>query len=200
MKAARVLVADPPWQFGDALPGNGRGAVKHYECMSLIDLMFFNLPPIADDALLFLWRVAAIPEEPLRIARAWGFEPKAELVWVKTPNEETIDRGLKRATRSEEGEATAFTHGFDMGRRVRIGMGHYVRNAHETCIIARRGKANVADRSVPSVFFAPRGEHSAKPDAFYEIVEALSPGPYAELFARRRRPGWRCFGNELPPA
>lgn len=36
----------------------------------------------------------------------------------------------------------------------------------------------------------PRGEHSAKPEAFFDLVEQVSPGPYAELFARRARFGW----------
>lgn len=42
----------------------------------------------------------------------------------------------------------------------------------------------------------PRGKHSAKPEAFLDLVEALSPGPYVELFARRDRLGWDTWGNE----
>lgn len=42
----------------------------------------------------------------------------------------------------------------------------------------------------------PRGKHSAKPDAFLDIVEQVSPGPYVELFARRDRLGWDTWGNE----
>lgn len=39
--------------------------------------------------------------------------------------------------------------------------------------------------------------HSEKPDATYEYIEAISPGPRLELFARRRRPGWDIWGNEV---
>ncbi len=39
-------------------------------------------------------------------------------------------------------------------------------------------------------------EHSRKPDEFYDLIEACSPGPYLELFARFRRPGWDQWGNE----
>lgn len=115
-----------------------------------------------------------MPDEGLDVVRAWGFTPKAELVWVKT-----VAAG---------------------GQALRIGMGRYVRNAHETCIVAARGKAAslIQSRSVPSVFFAPRGEHSAKPDAFYELVERLAPGPRVELFARRGRPGWKTLGDQAP--
>ena len=42
----------------------------------------------------------------------------------------------------------------------------------------------------------PRGKHSKKPEAFQDIVESVSPGPYLELFARRQRLGWHTWGNE----
>ena len=41
-----------------------------------------------------------------------------------------------------------------------------------------------------------RGQHSAKPEAFFDLVESVSPGPYLELFARRQRLGWDTWGNE----
>ena len=43
----------------------------------------------------------------------------------------------------------------------------------------------------------PRGRHSAKPEEFFVLVERVSPGPYLEMFARERRPGWDAFGNEV---
>jgi len=42
----------------------------------------------------------------------------------------------------------------------------------------------------------PRGRHSAKPEAFLDMVERISPPPYLELFARRQRLGWATWGNE----
>lgn len=42
----------------------------------------------------------------------------------------------------------------------------------------------------------PRREHSRKPEAFLDLVESVSPGPYLELFARRQRLGWDTWGNE----
>lgn len=41
-----------------------------------------------------------------------------------------------------------------------------------------------------------RSAHSAKPEAFVDLVEQVSPGPYLELFARRNRLGWDTWGNE----
>lgn len=168
----RVLCADPAWKFGDKLPGPKRGAQKHYALMSLADIKAFPLPPLHDNAILFLWRVSAMVEEAYQVVRAWGFVPKSELVWVKRTK---------------------------TGKR-HFGMGRTVRAEHESCIIATRGRVQVADRSVRSTFEAPVGEHSAKPDRFYEIVQQLSTGPYTELFARTQRRGWRQYGFEMENA
>lgn len=34
----RVICADPPWAFKDKLPGLGRGAKKHYQVLSILDI------------------------------------------------------------------------------------------------------------------------------------------------------------------
>ena len=44
---------------------------------------------------------------------------------------------------------------------------------------------------------SPRRKHSQKPDEQYERIERLVDGPYLELFARQRRPGWTAWGNEI---
>lgn len=174
MKTYRVLVADPPWRFRDSLPGGGRGASKHYPCMSVSEIEAFTIPRMADDSLLFLWRVASMPDEALRVARAWGFTPKSEIVWVK---------GSVR-----DGELVP-----------RIGMGRYVRNCHETALVCSRGRGLdvIAHHGVPSVIVAPRGQHSAKPDEFRALVDKLCHGPVAELFARTEWAGWDTFGNNV---
>lgn len=166
-----VLVADPPWQFRDKLPGPGRGAEKHYACMPLEQLKAFPLPGIGPNAVLFLWRVASMQEEALAVARAWGFTIKSEIVWLKT-------------TRTGK---PAF------------GMGHYTRAAHETCLIGVRGKGCLpAIRNVRSTFSAPLGVHSRKPDAFYGLVRAMYPhSRKIELFARVARPNFEQHGDQL---
>lgn len=164
-----VLVADPPWRFNDRLPGPKRGAEKHYATMSIEELVEFPLPKLEKNSVLFMWRVASLVPEAYRLVDAWGFTAKSELVWKKTTKK---------------------------GKR-HFGMGHYVRMEHESCIIATRGSALPKIQNVRSVFEAPVGAHSAKPDAFYELVEQLYDGPYFELFARRPRVGWTCFGDEL---
>jgi N6-adenosine-specific RNA methylase IME4 len=46
------------------------------------------------------------------------------------------------------------------------------------------------------LLLARRRGHSAKPEAFYDMVEVVSPGPYVELFARRARFGWDYWGDQ----
>lgn len=79
----------------------------------------------------------------------------------------------------------------------RLGLGNYIRNASETCLFATRGKAPVRNHAQPNWLFAPQQEHSHKPEEQFAIAERLSDGPYLELFARRRRLGWDCWGNEI---
>jgi N6-adenosine-specific RNA methylase IME4 len=170
----RVLVADPPWVFADTLPGKGRGAAKHYRVLTIADICAFPLPPLLADCWLFLWRPATHQQEALTVARAWGFVgAPSELIWRKM----TLD-----------------------GARVRIGMGRGFRNAHETCLVFKRGRPERLSASLPSIFDAPRGAHSSKPDRFYELVDAFAPKPVAELFARRQWPGWTCVGDQMPSA
>jgi hypothetical protein len=40
-------------------------------------------------------------------------------------------------------------------------------------------------------------EHSHKPDEIYPIIEACSPAPYLELFARERVKGWTQWGDQV---
>lgn len=77
------------------------------------------------------------------------------------------------------------------------GVGYYLRNNTEHCILASRGRPMVpANKPLSTWYVWPRGRHSQKPDAFYDLVEQVSPGPYLEVFARRQRMGWDTWGNE----
>lgn len=81
--------------------------------------------------------------------------------------------------------------------KARMGLGHYLRNQTEHLLLGTRGKAPVLFRSQGTWFYAPVQEHSHKPEEQYAIIERCSPGPYLELFARRRQPGWYVWGNEV---
>jgi N6-adenosine-specific RNA methylase IME4 len=77
------------------------------------------------------------------------------------------------------------------------GVGYYLRNNTEHCIFATKGRPMVPDdKPTASWFVWPRAEHSKKPDAFYDLVEQVSPPDYLELFARRARFGWSYWGDQ----
>ena len=79
----------------------------------------------------------------------------------------------------------------------RLGLGVYLRNCTEQLIFATRGRAPILVKNQPNWLFAIRQEHSHKPEEIYDIIERCSPGPYVELFARRKRAGWDSWGNEV---
>jgi len=101
-KRYRTIVADPPWQFDQSwLTGNyliygvkegnvqtkrhyKRGAVANYPVMSMDEL---RMLPIglwaADNAHLYVWTTNSHMVEAHQITKAWGFEPKTILTWVK---------------------------------------------------------------------------------------------------------------------
>jgi N6-adenosine-specific RNA methylase IME4 len=80
----------------------------------------------------------------------------------------------------------------------RIGTGDWLRGQTEHCLLAVRGKPTMQLSNQTTVLNAPAGAHSAKPDEFYALVEALCPAPrYAELFQRRARPSWHGHGDEV---
>lgn len=76
------------------------------------------------------------------------------------------------------------------------GLGGGYRGNTEHLIVARRGNAPFKTTGLGTWYPAQRGEHSQKPDLFGDMIEAMSPGPYLELFARRQRLGWDTWGNE----
>lgn len=182
-----LIVADPPWMYqkNPGSKGAGKGASGtvdlHYPTMTNEEIASMPVKDIAaTDAHLFMWftnpgtfggRFSDIT--PAQIAKAWGFEFKTIITWVKTTKDDSVNRG---------------------------GMGWYFRGCTEHVLYATRGKASIpSSRREPNVLLAPRGRHSAKPAEFMEMVErvteAFSP---IELFARTSRIGWTSWGNEVP--
>jgi len=100
--------------------------------MPLADIKALGVENVVNEnAHLYLWCLNSVMDWGFEVARAWGFDPKTVITWIKT------------------------------------------------------GKGGF-------------GEHSEKPNIFYEyFIERMSPDPYLELFARQRREGWDAWGNEL---
>lgn len=80
-----------------------------------------------------------------------------------------------------------------------LGTGRFQCNT-EHILLCRKGTrhGNPFGPTGGTWFNWPRGRHSEKPGAFYDLVERVSPGPYLEMFARDTRLGWSAWGNEVP--
>jgi N6-adenosine-specific RNA methylase IME4 len=224
-----VIVADPPWRFNDRgmrLAPDQREKRRRRKGYRTLPLEAIKAMPVeaivARDALLFLWTTSAhlVDGSATAVARAWGFEPKTTIVWVKA-RFPTVAWALVKALTSvlfgpRMDRAVAKSRAKLLLAEVRhslqrlvfqIGGGHYTRGAHELVVVAARGRATrlVADKGVPSVVVAPRaarssGEtHSVKPEAFRDLVDRLTGGrSVLELFARSGRKGWTTWGDQAP--
>ena len=112
-------------------------------------------------------------------------------LWVTSPQLKKVFRVI---------ESWGFTYKTYMTWvKDKIGLGWYIRNQNELLLLAEKGNMPIpkpADRPSSAVY-APRTEHSRKPDVFYEIIEKMYPNrKYLELFGRRKRPGWELWGAD----
>ena len=80
-----------------------------------------------------------------------------------------------------------------------FGMGNYFRGSSEQILFGVRGSMPLLRKNAGTWFEAERGKggHSSKPDAFYDLVQSCSPGPYLDVFSRVDRDGWTCWGGQL---
>ena len=79
------------------------------------------------------------------------------------------------------------------------GVGFYFRNVTELVLFGVRGRdarTHAAGRRQVNIIRSQKREHSKKPDELYDIIEACSPGPYLELFARGQRRSWTTWGDQ----
>jgi N6-adenosine-specific RNA methylase IME4 len=167
-----AILADPPWEYITySERGQDRGAARHYKIQTLDDILAMPVEPLAArDCVLFLWTSGPFVPAALRVIEAWGFTYKTlGLDWLKTTG----------------AGAPA------------IGGGHWTRATNELCFLATRGHPARLNADVAQAIVAERREHSRKPDETHERVERLVAGPYLELYARRLRRSWTCWGNEI---
>jgi len=171
-----TILADPPWRFSNR---TGKMAPEHrrlsrYATMTLEEIMALPVARLARArSHLYLWVPNALVLEGLEVLKRWGFTYKTNLVWYKVRKDGGPD-----------------------GR----GVGFYFRNVTELVLFGTRGSLRTLapGRRQVNVLSTRKREHSRKPDELYEIIERCSPGPYLELFARHRKPGWEHWGDEVP--
>jgi N6-adenosine-specific RNA methylase IME4 len=183
------IYADPPWHFRcyTALTKTNwtsrRDAEKHYRVLGVGDIAALPVrQAAARDAHLFLWTTGPCLPLAFAVIQGWGFRYSGlGFTWIKT----------KRLLPTSV-DPRAFE------KCLRVGLGMTTRKNAEFCLLARRGNARRLARDVREVIIAPGCGHSRKPDEAYDRIERYCAGPRLELFARRRRPGWAAWGDELP--
>jgi N6-adenosine-specific RNA methylase IME4 len=180
----KCIVADPPWDYSehgccdgppkpwkDILAGQKTVADMGYPVMRTADIAEMPVSKtVESNAHLYLWTVNKFLREAHEVAESWGFRPMTLLTWGKV---------------KADGTASMKT-------------GYYFRGATEHCLFAVRGSLPLqVKHGKPTLYLSRRLPHSVKPEWFYALCEECSPGPRLELFARRVRPGWTCWGNEV---
>lgn len=133
--------------------------------------------------------------------RSWAAESAHLYLWITNPRlyGNSRDSGGRTITPLQIVEAWGFEYVtlLTWVKTGAPGMGFYFRGATEHVVFAARNKCPIpAAKRESNVFTAPRGRHSEKPDAFYDLVERVSPGPYLEMFSRRARFNWDTWGDE----
>ncbi|MQX37791.1 S-adenosylmethionine-binding protein [Roseospira navarrensis] len=170
-----TVLADPPWRFTNR---TGKMAPEHRRLTryGTLDTPAIAALPVealaAPTAHCYLWVPNALLPEGLAVLAAWGFTYKTNLIWHKIRKDKGSD-----------------------GR----GVGFYFRNVTEMLLFGVRGPhARTLDpgRRQVNLLAAPKQEHSRKPAAFHDLIEACSPGPRLEMFARGVRAGWTCWGDQ----
>ena len=169
------ILVDPPWRFtnrtGKMAPEHKR--LRRYQTMSFKEIAALPVAELArSKSHLYLWCPNALLPEALNIMKEWGFTYKTNVVWFKVRKDGGPD-----------------------GR----GVGFYFRNVTELLLFGVRGSLRTLapGRRQVNIVMSRKREHSRKPDEAYDIIQQCSPGPYLELFARERVPGWTQWGDEI---
>tara|TARA_Y100000034_G_scaffold129233_1_gene185321 strand:+ start:4161 stop:5270 length:1110 start_codon:yes stop_codon:yes gene_type:complete len=81
--------------------------------------------------------------------------------------------------------------------KVNMGVGKWLRNVTEHCILAIKGKPYFNNTKITTLLTEKRNEHSAKPEGFFRIVEETCAGKKLEYFSRKKREGWDVYGDEV---
>jgi N6-adenosine-specific RNA methylase IME4/ParB-like chromosome segregation protein Spo0J len=79
-----VIYADPPWEREPGTSSPNREIENHYPTMPIEEICALSVADLATpDAVLFLWATSPLLPQALEVMRAWGFEYKTGMVWVK---------------------------------------------------------------------------------------------------------------------
>jgi N6-adenosine-specific RNA methylase IME4 len=163
----RVIYADPPWFYNDQRTGTSGSGGAASQYLTMETEKICELP-----------------------IREKAHDSSVLFLWATAPC-------LPDALQVIEAWGFSYKAQF-VWDKVRGFNGHYNDVCHELLLIATKGSCLPKTTQLrKSVITVEKTKHSRKPDDFYELIEELYDGPYAELFARRERTGWTPWGNEI---
>lgn len=169
------IVIDPPWQYNLRRGDRTHRNAVDYSDVSLPEILALPVPSLLKPTtVIWLWTTNNFMGEAFECLAQWGLTQKTILTWVKTTND---------------------------GTKTRLGVGHWLRNCTEHCLVAiapsaRSFKSQGLLTNQPTILYAPRREHSRKPDQAYQLIEQMCSGNRLDMFARESRLGWDTWGNE----
>jgi len=172
----KTIVADPPWWYGRSWDvGSKNAAVQTvkaetmpYSQLKVAEIASLPVASLAaEDCDLYLWVTQKYLPHGFDVLNAWGFKYCQTLTWCKAP------RGT--------------------------GQGGLYCPTSEFLLLGRKGKMPTNKTRKDSTWWQVKRttRHSQKPEFFQDMIEEQSDGPRVELFARRQRPGWDVWGNEV---
>lgn len=216
MEKYQVIVADPPWFYNNRKTGGerknktkfGGGAQKHYSLMRLADIIALRQKLdawAAQNSILFLWATFPTLPDALRVMEGWGFRyATIGFPWVKPVRafynvaQELLKIGdLPEKSRTYGGMILA-ARKFKGRRLFKPGPGYYTASNAEAVLCGVRGSMKPFETMIDSVIFEPVREHSRKPEIVQDRIDRMYPHVRRlEMFARRARPGWEVWGNQV---
>lgn len=174
-----VVLADPPWSYYGQQDKWG-AAAKFYDTMT--DEEIFDLPVIellSKRGVVFLWATSPRLDTAMKAIRLWGLHYRGvAFVWVKTKKDGVTPIGAQGVRPSIIKPTTEF-----------------VLSASN---VASGRPLPLSDESIVQTVFAPKSDHSTKPEEVQDRIDRMYPdSSKIELFARRKRHGWDCWGDEV---
>lgn len=183
-----AILADPPWRWeswgkyrgqrAGLAPKGSRSTDNHYETQETDEIKDLPISDLAaKNCVLFLWVTWPMLPEGLDTMASWGFSYKTcAFAWIK----------------ADVSQIDLFRDDADADML----LGYWTRANSEVCLLGTKGQPKRLDAGVRQGIIEPRRQHSRKPSCVHRRIERLVAGPYLELFARERVPGWDAWGNE----
>lgn len=201
MSGYRTIVADPPWDYAGRTAPWRSTSEQSYGLMGVEEIAALPVRDLTTpDAHLYLWAVLPLMREAYRVVDAWGFTPETVLTWCKP------GPGLGGGFRGNTEHLIVARRGWPIINPTCATCGGRSRGARKCSCATPEWRYRQEPIDAPVLpfretadgtwFQAPRGQHSAKPQLFLDLVERMSPGPYLEMFARRARFGWDYWGDQ----